>query len=82
MSQRNVETLIGRMLTDEELRDRFLHDARATLDSMVAAGLELTTLEVEALVATDRNVWQVASTALDPRIVKASLGVTRKENGR
>lgn len=81
MAQRHVESLIGRMLTDDELRSRFLEDARGTLEALVAAGLDLTPLEVEALAATDRRLFELGASTLDPRIVKASLSTGAKKEG-
>ena len=38
MSQRNVERVIGLLVTDEGLRHRFLADPKGTLDSLIADG--------------------------------------------
>lgn len=73
MSQRDVEHLIGRLITDEEFRHEFAMDPRRTLRDLVEHGVGLTAAEVAALVATDRTVWQQAARALDPRLQKASL---------
>lgn len=82
MPQRHVESLIGRMLTDEQLRAHFLADPRGTLGSLVAAGVELTSLEIDALVATDPELFRLGAAALDPRIVKASLENHCREDER
>ena len=39
MSHRNVEILIGRLLTDEDLRRRFTREPAATLDRVFRAGM-------------------------------------------
>lgn len=81
MTQRNVELVLGRLLTDDELRARFLADARGMLAGVVAQGLELTSVETDALAATDAELFRLGASALDPRILKASLERT-KENER
>ena len=43
MSQRNVELLIGRLVTDEELRHRFARAPLETLEAMAERGCELRT---------------------------------------
>ena len=56
MSQRNVELLIGRLLTDEEMRRRFMREAAAAPSKISAAqGWELSLGEIEALAATRRD---------------------------
>jgi hypothetical protein len=73
VSQRIVELLIGRLITDEEFRTAFLADPTGTLAALPARGLELTAIEIEALVATEPALWERAAEGLDPRLQKASL---------
>jgi hypothetical protein len=73
LAQRHVETVIGRLITDEELRAAFLADPDATLRELCERGLELSRTEMAALVATDRELWQHAARLLDTRLQKASL---------
>jgi hypothetical protein len=65
---RNVESLIGRLATDPQLRRRFAQDPFATLAELGAAGLELTEVEVEALSATDPAAFRRFAGALDRRL--------------
>jgi hypothetical protein len=73
MGQRNVELLVGRLMTDEELRQRFMAAPRETIRIAQERGLELTAGEVEALLATPVTLWERLAAALDPRLQKASL---------
>src|SRR2546422_8562242 len=57
MSQKTVQLLIGQIVTDEELRLRFVRQPRETLSALREQGFELTTSEIEALVETDRRLW-------------------------
>ena len=45
MAQRTVETLIGRLITDEQFRAAFLANPAATLLDLRSRGLELTDTE-------------------------------------
>ena len=73
MSQRNVEILVGRLVTDEDLRRRFVENPRETIRVMQERGLELSAAEVEALAASHIGLWECLAAALDPRLQKASL---------
>ena len=73
MGQRSVEILIGRLVTDEELRRQFVADPRETIRLAQLRGLELTAAEVDALLATPVALWEALAAALDPRLQKASL---------
>ena len=71
MSQRNVERVIGRLVTDEAFRRQFGEDPEATLEALATGGIELTSCELQALVRIDlRQVARFAE-ALDPRLQKA-----------
>ena len=76
MTQRNVELLVGRLVTDEDFRRDFLRDANAALERFRAQGFELTDAEVKALVETDNSLWPDLVERLDPRLHKASLRST------
>ncbi len=73
MSQRNVEMIIGRLVTDEEFRRLFRTDRERTIQEEVERGTELTRSEVAALVSTDVSVLDRVAETLDPRLQKASL---------
>lgn len=73
MGQRSVELLIGRLVTDEELRLRFVADPRETIRLEQLRGLELTTAEMDALLASPVALWEFLAAALDSRLQKASL---------
>ena len=73
MGQRSIEILIGRLLTDEELRRRFVAEPQETIRLLQERGFELTAAEVEALLASPIELWELLSTAFDPRLQKASL---------
>ncbi len=73
MAQRNVETLIGRLLTDEQFRTEFLNDPTGRLLDLCALGFGLSRTEIAALVNTDRALWARAADLLDPRLQKAGL---------
>jgi hypothetical protein len=82
MGQRSVELLIGRLVTDEELRRRFVAAPRQTLRVLQEHGLELTTAEVDAVLASHVALWNCLAAALDPRLQKASLkqgGASKEE---
>lgn len=74
MAQRNVEILIGRLITDEAFRSAFLANPATTMTRFVETGYDLTSLEIAALRATHRGVWIHAAEQIDPRLQKASLG--------
>jgi hypothetical protein len=73
VGQRCVEMLIGRLVTDEELRRRFVAEPRETIRLEQLRGLELTVAEVDALLASPAALWEPLAAALDPRLQKASL---------
>jgi hypothetical protein len=72
--QRNVELLIGRLVTDEAFRGMFVRDPAATLRQFIECGHELTALEIAAIEATDAGLWTRTADQVDPRLQKASFG--------
>ena len=73
MSQRTVQLLIGQIVTDEELRRRFVERPAETLTALCDQGVELTKFEIDALVRTDKNVWDATARRLHPRLQRCSL---------
>ena len=72
MSQKSVEIVIGRLATDETLRDRFLAEPMATLRSLREAGLDLNSCEVEALLEMPPSTWTVMAARIHPRLQKVA----------
>ena len=73
MSQRHVELLIGRLLTDDDLRDQFTRAPFDTLAAFCQQGWDLSRGEIDALAATDLSFWSAAAARLPSRLRRSSL---------
>ena len=73
MSQRNVEQVIGRLVTDEAFRREFEESPGAALAAMIVSGLELSPVELLALASLDRSVVARFAETIDPRIQKIAV---------
>src|SRR5512140_3272591 len=70
MSQKGVEGLLGRMVTDKDFRQRFYQEPAATC---VAEAMEVPTRELEAVQRLDEARLADFAKHLDTRIVRASV---------
>jgi len=73
MSQRNVERVIGRLVTDEAFRRQFTADPGAALVAIGAEGVELNDCERRALAAIDPQAIDRFTAAIDNRLQKTDL---------
>jgi len=73
MAHKTVQFIIGRILTDEELREKFLVAPVETLSAFRESGLELTDAEIEALTHTDRELWRSGAEWIDARLQRCCL---------
>ena len=73
MSQRNVELLIGRLLTDEDMRRQFVRMPARALENFCRQGWELTQGEIQALAATDATMWSEVAARIPSRLQRCSL---------
>ena len=73
MTQRSIEMIVGRLVTDEEFRASFLRDPYQALVDLIDRGTHLSHAEVAALMATDEALWNQVAERVDPRLQKASL---------
>jgi hypothetical protein len=73
MSQRSVERVIGRLVTDEAFLRRFAEQPEVVLRETVGCGLELTASELQALAAIDALAVRRFAEAIDPRLQKTDI---------
>ena len=73
MSHRTIERVIGRLLTDEELRLKFTRFPRRTLAELGEQGWELSRVEVDALLTIEVRLWADVAARIDPRLQRCSL---------
>jgi hypothetical protein len=73
VAQRSIELFIGRLVTDEEFRKVFTRNPAAAVGQFVDSGLELTNVEVAALLATRGDIWERLADQIDSRLQKVSL---------
>jgi hypothetical protein len=73
VTQRNVEVVIGRLATDEALRERFRQDPADELRRLEGEGLELAPVERQALLGLRPTALERFAETLDPRLQKATL---------
>ncbi|HEY6066147.1 MAG TPA: Os1348 family NHLP clan protein [Thermoanaerobaculia bacterium] len=72
MSQRSVEKLLGRILTDDDFRRSFFPVRSASFEIAAAHGLDLTPIERSALSSLRLRSFECLARALDPRISRSS----------
>jgi len=73
MTQQSVEILIGKLLTDEELREAFEQNPNGVLVWLLRQGLQLSRLEMEALTSIKPSDLSGLADMIDRRLQKASL---------
>ena len=73
MTQANVERVIGRLVTDEGFRRRFVADPAGTLRELAESGVELTCCEQRALGCIDPTELARFAEVVDPRLQKTDL---------
>ena len=73
MSQRTIERVIGRLVTDEELRHQFTRFPKRTLVELNEQGWELSHLEIDALLAIEVGLWSEVAGRIDSRLQRSSL---------
>ena len=74
MSHKSVETVIGKLVTDEAFRRKFAADPAAALKGLGQRDAELTPVEIEALLAIDPAAIHSFAEAIDRRLQKMDLG--------
>jgi hypothetical protein len=61
VTQRWIEIVIGKLLTDASIRRRFVAAPRETLLNLRDQGVHLTAAEMTALLAIDIRLWDAAA---------------------
>lgn len=77
MTQKNVEMVIGRLVTDADFRQRFGRNPTAALEELAALGLELNPVERRALASLDMRPFEEVAPALSARLQRAGFGTDR-----
>jgi DNA-binding NarL/FixJ family response regulator len=68
MSQWGVQLVIGKLLTDDTFRQRFESGGHDTLARLCEQGVELSDVEVAALLDTDPQTWAAVAARIDRRL--------------
>ena len=77
MSQRNVELLLGKILTDDGFRESFLPVGPRSFELASSLGLEFTPVERSALSMLRRRAFECLARTLDARISRSSASAER-----
>ena len=73
MSQRNVERILGRLVTDEGFRRRFWESREEALVELESYGCEVNDCERRALLDLKESCVEQFAGSIDPRIQKLDL---------
>ena len=73
MSQKTVQFVIGWLLTDEDLRRRFVERPRETLAEVRDQGYELSVDELDALARSEPSAWPTMARRIHPRLQRCAL---------
>ncbi|MFQ5666151.1 MAG: Franean1_4349 family RiPP [Candidatus Binatia bacterium] len=78
MSQKTVECLLGRLVTDRAFRQRFFQEPAATC---AQESLDILPRELAALRAIEERAIERLTGELDPKIVRAALDLPVRRAG-
>lgn len=81
MSQKTVERILGKLATDEEVRQHFRSAPEEALANLAGENDPLTPVESEALRALDADLLDRFADALDPRIQRVRIPSGAIEGG-
>ena len=73
MTQKNVELVIGRLVTDADFRRLFERDPNAALELLRDGGIELNRVERQELLSLDTEAFEVLVTTVSPRLQRAGF---------
>jgi hypothetical protein len=73
MTQKNVEWVLGRLITDADFRESLRRRPAAALEELAAAGVELNPVERRALAAVDFSLFEEAASAVSSRLQRAGF---------
>ncbi len=79
MTQKAVEGLLGRLITDRSFRSRFFEEPQA---ACTEENLDVTSRELAALLALDELRVEELTKQLDPKIVRADMNGNGEATGR
>jgi len=78
MAYKTVQFIIGQILTDEELRQRFLDSPAEMLTALRDDfGFELTNSEIDAIAKTDPQLWVLGPEWIDARLQRCPMMIRR-----
>jgi hypothetical protein len=72
VTQRWIEVVIGKLLTDADIRRRFVAAPRETLLNLIDQGVHLTAAEIRALLAIDIRLWDRIASYIDALPVESN----------
>jgi DNA-binding NarL/FixJ family response regulator len=78
VSQRGVQSVIGRLITDGAFRSRFEEEASDCLAGLGERGVDLNKTEIAALIETDPHLWSRLATLIDRRLQKGKAAFQRE----
>ncbi len=68
MSQWGVQLVIGKLVTDEDFRQRFEERGRACLINLCERGIDLSEAEIAVLTEADPRLWSGMAAQIDRRL--------------
>ncbi len=78
MSQRGVQSVIGRLITDRAFRQRFEERAGDCLAGLGERGVDLNKMEIAALLETDPHLWSRMAKLIDRSLQRVSMASQRE----
>jgi DNA-binding NarL/FixJ family response regulator len=74
MSQWGVQLVIGKLVADEDFRQRFETRAHECLAKLCEQGIDLNDMEIAAFLETDQHLWSTMARQVDRRLRPTGVG--------